>query len=497
MPSTISTPNGTLSNPNIVVFISDETRYPQHWPPDWVAKHLPTWQKLMNNGITFTNAITAACECSPSRASFVTSTYPEENGVTVTFNDPLSTSLVNVADVLGAAGYPVTWKGKWHLSLPVNGGQWSEADIAALEKNYRIREWNPPDAGTSLGVGPTLGGGIWDNDDRYVTGVAHNGQQAWGAGALEFLEAATSPFCLVVSLVNPHDIFLYPDSSGGTSNVTAGGYDLSVLNDIGIPLPDNIKDDLSTKPSVQALFQASYESSYPLTTSEQFSKYVNFYAYLHTLSDALFGQIYDKLSDLNLLDNTLIIRMADHGEMGLSHGLREKMYTAYEEAIHVPLIYSNPILWPSPLTSDAMVSSLDLLPTLAAITGSTKTSTLRGTSYLDVLEGTKPDVQDNVIYTFDDQFGLDPSTTSGHIRCIRTKTMKYAVYFNENAGNFEYEMYDLAKDPGESTNLLFGTPSSKSIDEWKTLHGCLTDRLNALGAMPRGITWPTDPWDAS
>lgn len=493
MPSTISTANGTLTNPNIVLFISDETRYPQHWPPDWVSKNLPTWQKLMNNGLTFTNAITAACECSPSRASFVTSTYPEENGVTITFKRPLPASMTNLADVLGAASYPVIWKGKWHLSHAVDGGdEWSERDIAALEEKYRMQGWNPPDAGTSLGVGDTLGGGMWDNDDRFVTGIAHNGQQAWGTGVLQFLENAPSPFCLVVSLVNPHDVFLLPDANGGTSNVTAAGYPLSVLDDIGICTPDNLGDDLSKKPSVQAQFQQMFQSTNPLSPDD-YLKYVNFYAYLHTLSDALFGQIYDKLSALNLLDDTLVIRMADHGEMGLSHGLREKMYTAYEEAIHVPLIYSNPKLWPSAQTSDAMVSSLDLLPTLAAITGSAKTSTLRGTSYLDILEGTKTDVQDDVIYTFDDQFNL-PATAVGHIRCIRTKTMKYSVYFDEPGSTFEYEMYDLSADPGECTNLLFGTPSAPALAEWKRLHGCLTSRLKSLGAMPHGITWPMDPW---
>lgn len=492
MSSTISTSNGTLTNPNIVIFISDETRFPQHWPADWVAKHLPTWQKLMNNGLTFTNAITAACECSPSRASFVTSTYPEENGVTITFLKALPPSMTNLADVLDSANYPVIWKGKWHLSFPVQNGTWSEADIQALETSYRMQDWNPPDAGTSLGVGPTLGGGKWNNDDRFVTGVAHNGQQAWGTGVLDFLEGATEPFCLVVSLVNPHDIFLLPDSKGGTSNITAAGYDLSVLNDIGIECPKNLDDDLSTKPAVQAQFQQAFQTSNPLATDD-YSKYVNFYAYLHTLSDALFGQVYDKLSALGILDNTLIIRMADHGEMGLSHGLREKMYTAYEEAIHVPLIYSNPVLWPAAETTDAMVSSLDLVPTLAAITGSTNTSTLRGTSYLDVLEGTRSDVQEDVIYTFDDEFDL-PATAVGHIRCIREKTKKYSVYFDEGGTTFEYEMYDLGADPGELKNLLFGTPSPHVRAEWERLHCRLTERLKKLGAMPQGIVWPTDPW---
>jgi arylsulfatase A-like enzyme len=493
--ASIKTANGTLTDPNIVLFLSDETRYPQHWPADWVAQHLPTWQKLASNGLTFTNAITAASECSPSRASFVTSTYPEENGVRVTFQQALPTTMVNLADVLISAGYPVTWKGKWHLSHPASDGKWSEGDIATLQTNYRMQGWNPPDAGTALDPpGQTLGGGKWNNDDRFVTGNAHNGQEAWGTGVLDFLQTAASPFCLVVSLVNPHDVFLYPGPKGGPENVLAAGYDLSVLSDIGISPPDNQDDDLSTKPSVQGQFQQGYQGEYPLTTAEQFSNYVNFYAYLHTLSDGLFGQVYDALCAKGLLEKTLIIRMADHGEMGLSHNMREKMYSAYEEAIHVPLIWSNPTLWPSAQTSDAMVSSLDLLPTLAAIAGSTKTSTLRGTSYLEVLEGTKSDVQENVIYTFDDQFGTPKLPTGpGQIRCIRTKTSKYAVYF-DTAGNFEYEMYDLSADPGEMTNLLYGTVSSGSLAMWKTLHGCLTERLNALGAMPKDVQWPSDPW---
>ncbi|HUR83039.1 MAG TPA: sulfatase-like hydrolase/transferase [Thermoanaerobaculia bacterium] len=492
--ASISTANGTLTDPNIVIFISDETRFPQHWPADWVANHLPTWQKLANNGLTFTNAFTAACECSPSRASFLTSTYPEENGVRVTFNKALPTTMNNLADVLGTVKYPVFWKGKWHLSFAKNGGDnWGPDDAATLQTNYRMQGWNPPDAGNFLSVGPTLGGGTWNNDDRFVTGVAHNGQQAWGTGVLDFLASAPTPFCLVVSLVNPHDVFLYPDANGGDSNVTAAGYDASVLSDVGIPLPTNQNDNLSTKPSVQLLFQQKFESGAPLTTSAQFLNYVNFYAYLHTLSDQLFGSVYDALCKHNLLANTLIIRMADHGEMALSHNLREKMYTAYEEAIHVPLIYSNPTLWPAAQTTDALVSSLDLVPTLAAITGSTNTSTLRGRSYLDVLQGTTSDVQDNVIYTFDDQFGNPPPSGPGQIRCIRTKTAKYAVYF-DSGSNFEYEMYDLTADPGEMTNLLYGTPSSSSLEMWKSLHGALTARLKDLGAFPHDATWPTDPW---
>jgi hypothetical protein len=52
--------------------------------------------------------------------------------------------------------------------------------------------------------------------------------------------------------------------------------------------------------------------------------------------------------------------------MGLAHGgLRQKNFVFYEEAIRVPLVYSNPELYPGPRQSTALVSHVDFLPTLA------------------------------------------------------------------------------------------------------------------------------------
>ena len=154
---------------------------------------------------------------------------------------------------------------------------------------------------------------------------------------------------------------------------------------------------------------------------------------------------------LGLLDNTLIIRMADHGEMGLSHGLREKMYTAYEEAIHVPLIYSNPKLWPSP--------QIQRRDGLVARSPPDARGDHRIDEHVDAprheLSRHPPGNEDGRAgqrhLHVDDQFDLPPTTTVGHIRCIRTKTMKYSVYFDVSGSTFEYEMYDLASDPGECT----------------------------------------------
>src|SRR6185436_7079618 len=197
MTSTISTANGTLTNPNILILISDQTRAPQHWPADWVAKNLPTMTRLMSNGLTFANAFTPASECCPARASFVTSTYPQENGVTKTVSYLQPNTFTNLANVLASASYATFWKGKWHLSGPVDPPNWSAADIEAMQTNFQMQQWNPPDAGTSYPSGAdadlsTIGGGTPNNDGRIVNGITAQGQTpGWGESAIDFINGET------------------------------------------------------------------------------------------------------------------------------------------------------------------------------------------------------------------------------------------------------------------------------------------------------------------
>ena len=88
------------------------------------------------------------------------------------------------------------------------------------------------------------------------------------------------------------------------------------------------------------------------------------------MSDNYLCQLLDTLTDLGLLENTLIIRTADHGEMGLTHGgQRQKNFNFYEESTRVPLVYSNPILCKQSFKSKSIVSHVDFLTTIAKDNG--------------------------------------------------------------------------------------------------------------------------------
>ena len=120
--------------------------------------------------------------------------------------------------------------------------------------------------------------------------------------------------------------------------------------------------------------------------------------------------ILDTLQESGLADNTIILRIADHGEGGLSHGMREKAYTVYEEVIHIPLIVHNPKLYPEPLETTAFYDHLNLLPTILHIAGVADAESYGiGKSIVPVIQDPSKSVQDHTIYSYDDLFFLPAS----------------------------------------------------------------------------------------
>ncbi len=227
----------------------------------------------------------------------------------------------------------------------------------------------------------------------------------------------------------------------------------------------------------------------PISSREAALDYVNFYAYLHREVDRKLERIVAALGDPadpgSLRSRTLVVRCSDHGEMGLAHGgLRQKMFNAYEETIAVPLVISNPVLFPEARETDALASLVDVLPTLATACGVDASDLgLRGADLTPVLArhaapgreqlaraGAELDriashpapaetVQGAVRFTYDDhQAGTaraDVVPQPNRVRCVREAGWKYAVYVDPTGRRAaEHELYDLERDPLERRNLV-------------------------------------------
>lgn len=451
---------------NVLLFMTDQQRALQHFPRGWARRNLPGFTRLQRHGVTFENAFTNACMCSPARSTFMTGLFPAQHGVKYTLEEAmpasqypqveLATSFRNPATVVAAAGYTPVYKGKFHCNKPANGSTWVPSDV----NQYGFTRWNPPDAGANQTI-PEEGGGIYDNDGRFMN--EQGAVDAGTEGALQYLQSAAAqsqPFFMVVSLVNPHDVLFYPKT------YKSAGYDESWLQG-EIEVPATAHEDLSTKPSVQAEFLRIFNLSGPIPTDRMKRNYLNFYGNLMKASDAYLVRLLDALERSGLLRDTLVIATADHGEMGTTHGgMRQKNFNAYEEATRIPLVFSNPRLFPRARTSDALVSHVDFLPTLASLVGApaaARDARWQGVDYSgEVLgrTGARRQPQDYTVFTYDDyQSGQSRGPyprPPNHIVAIRERRWKIARYYDVDGREpDQWELYDLQRDPLERVNLAW------------------------------------------
>ncbi|MDQ2700543.1 MAG: sulfatase-like hydrolase/transferase [Actinomycetota bacterium] len=514
--------------PNLLLIITDQQRQTMHWPedPEWLESLLPAEAELSRTGVTFTEACTASCMCSPSRASLFTGRWPAEHGVNLTLTQGgavpdrkyagrtirdairsvrageisartalrtvvkgatrrrdggdeavLDPATPNLAQVLARAGYRTVLKGKWHLTQPVEG-EWGPADTVHLEETYGFEGWEPPDAGENLD--PThFGGGSG-------SGRSNQGfDEDFARQAEKFLaDPPPEPWALIVSLVNPHDVLGFPAS------YREGGYSDSEWADLGqVGLPPSVDENLKDKPLAHAIMKMGQSSFIGGLNREEQVAYCRFYAHLHRLADSKVARVLEALGDPDdpdsLRSKTVVVKTSDHGDLGMSHGgMRQKMFNAYDETINVPLIVSNPVLFPEAVRSPAPVSLCDILPTLATIAGvDVARDGMKGRDLTPVLAhayGPEParldscpvdltpvaahgepkaSVQEEVFFSFDDhQSGSafkDVIAPPNRIRAVRSADAMYAVYLDETGDEPpQFELYDMTSDPDQVKNLV-------------------------------------------
>jgi arylsulfatase A-like enzyme len=483
-----------LKGMNVILFMTDQERAIQHFPEGWEEANLPGMTRLRKHGLTFERAFCNSCMCSPSRATLMTGFFPAQHGVKWTLEDDMPATqfpqqellprFANLASVMQSVGYSTPYKGKFHLTKPQNSENiYVPADLA----RYGFERWNPADAGANQNPA-VYGGGDANHDSRYMHDCRV--MEAGDEGVLAYLRnyadnpaTVKQPFFLVVSLVNPHDVLGYPSENGALAN----GYDPGWLEgDIGLPLTHG--ECLDTKPSVQQQFLTLTNIGLgSFRTDLERRRYVNFYGNLMKSSDGYLLRMLNLLDQLGLTGNTVIIRTADHGEMGMTHGgMRQKNFNFYEEAIRVPLVYSNPKLYPEPVSTRALVSHADLLPTLASLFDAPDYARdgWQGVDYSSlVLHPRAQSTQPYIVFTFDDfQSGQKTPpypNPNNHIVSIREERYKLAKYYTPGHPGTEpeWEMYDLLLDPLEIRNIAF--PGTHRTDgeklELLRLQQALTD----------------------
>lgn len=378
------------SRPNILLIMADQLRYPSVFPapiadvPTFLSRFMPNVHRLWQNGVKFAGHYTAATPCSPARAALVTGLYSHQTWLlqniaelpfSISSTQPwLNPGFPTYGKLLRRAGYRTPYIGKWHLAItPKTPPRLEQYGFDGL--TY----YDPEGFNLQGTVGHPAGGVLSDRD-------ISDSAVAWLSSA----QARLTPWCLTVSLINPHDIEyywggtefrtynelfrqqsqyepfeLYPDK-GGTWNTDP----LRDPPDFGYAtLPPNwesVADIAANKPSTQAYFRLRAQltrggiSDDPSHTGFTIIPYagtqygvakapfrywrrgLDCYTLLMSIVDQRIGEVLGAIP-ADQVANTIIVFTSDHGDYAGAHGfVTGKTNTVYDEAYHIPLIVMDP-----------------------------------------------------------------------------------------------------------------------------------------------------------
>ena len=280
---------------------------------------------------------------------------------------------------------------------------------------------------------------------QYPTHYIAEESMAWIDRHLQ-AQGAGQPFFLQCSFPDPHHPFSPP-----------GRYWTAHLPE-DVDLPQSFHLPLDTAPPHKKAVHAEWadglrqtRGSRVIAVSEAEARHaiaLN-YGALQMVDDQV-GRLLAHLQKKNLLDNTVVIFLSDHGDFMGDHGLLFKGPLHYDSLIRSPLIWCDPQIGLPGLRSPALVSAIDLAPTLLERAGIALPQGLQGRSFLPAVKGHAHEGAESVLVEEEGHRPVPGLPSPPKVRTLVTRRYRLSVYPGASWG----ELYDRTEDPLESRNLF-------------------------------------------
>jgi len=412
----------------------------------------PNMDRLAAEGALFENFFCTQSICSPSRASFLTGTYPHIHGVNQNNRhvDPNWSAVPPISVHLQEAGYQTAHIGKIHM--------------AHLKGKKHIRPgfdyWY-----SFIGQGEYFDPMVNDNgreyqETGYMTDILTEKAVNW----LEKERDASRPFYLNLWHKGVHE-----DHSPAPRH-----QDLYKEYQLPTPPYDTHLETFKGKPEWQRIkaydsVWRSYQPIPELPVKEWPIKGGKFMKLLKCLKavDESLGTVLAKLDELGELDNTIIVFSSDNGYFMGEHTYWDKRI-AYENSMRIPMLIRYPESVAPKTKIDQICLNIDVAPTLLDYAGVPVPDYMQGQSMKPLLEG--QDIAWRSSFLF--EYYVDDAYPYAGPDMLAIRTDNYKLVDNDLEQDID-ELYDLNADPGEMNNLI-------NNEDYDSLEALLREELEGL-----------------
>lgn len=403
--------------PNIVYILTDQWRASALGYSGDPNVKTPNLDAFAKEAVNFANAVSVTPVCTPHRASLMTGRFPTSTGMFL--NDLyLPENELCMAEIFKEEGYSTAYWGKWHLD-----GHGRENNVAP-ERRQGFDHWKALECSHDYN-----NMSYYENNDPVKKKWPQYSPFAITEDANNYLTEHANdkePFLMFLSIATPH----FPHASAPKEFADMYPKD-------SIKLSPNIPEELHEK------------------AREELQGY-----YGHaTATDEAIGRVLQKIKELGLDENTIIVFSADHGEMMGSHGITPfTKQLAWDESIKVPFLIKYPGMGETKgQIVNAPINTPDILPTLLGLTKIEIPETVEGENLALLVKSPNPDTDRAALL-----MNIHPFTREykyPEYRAIRTKQFTYTTTLEGPS-----MLFDNKKDPYQMDNLV-GNPAFSGLQK--------------------------------
>ena len=424
--------------PNIIYILADDMGIGDLGAYGQTIIQTPNLDKLASRGMKFTQHYSGAAVCAPSRSTLMTGQHtghtPIRGNRQWVMNQegqvPLPKNSVTIAEILKDAGYMTGMFGKWGLGFGEGDPNKQGFDEFYGYNDQKLAHRYYPPYLDHNQKRDSLEGNDWTNKVTYSPDKIQEHR-------LQFLEDnKDKAFFAYIPLVLPHAEIISPNDSI-----------FKIYEHKFKETPYTVANKYTSDYGLDIVPHEYASCQKPLAT----------YASMITRIDAYVGQIIDKVEELGLTENTIIMFASDNGptkEGGATPDFfkskkhfRGYKRDLYEGGIRAPFI----TVWPNKIKEGSVTNHVstfwDVLPTITEITGTKNPNNIDGISFLpSLLNKNSQKAHDHLYWEFN---------IKGGRKAVRKGNWK-GVWYKINAKGKKkgsFELYDLSKDESETTNI--------------------------------------------